>query len=121
MRMKKPVKVLSSLLLAAFFTAVPMAVPEISLPEISITAEAASKLSAPANVKAEATANSVTLKWDAVKGADGYKVYIYDEKEEKFVKYKNTSSTSCKVTGLTKNKKYYFKVATLTQSGSKVT
>lgn len=119
--MKKSVKAITSLLLAALFAAAPMAVPENSFPEISITAEAASKLSAPTNVKAEATSDSVTLKWDSVKGADGYKVYIYDEKEEKFVKYKNTSSTSCKVTGLTKNKKYYFKIATLTQSGSKVT
>ncbi|MCH5194516.1 MAG: fibronectin type III domain-containing protein [Oscillospiraceae bacterium] len=119
--MRRSVKVLTSLLLAALFAAAPLAVPETGFPEMSITAEAASKLSAPANVKAETTANSITLKWDAVKGADGYKVYMYDEKEEKFVKYKTTSSTSCKVTDLSKNKKYYFKIATLTQSGSKVT
>ena len=117
--MKKQLKTILSLLCAATFVITPLTTYENEMPIVSITAEAATKLSAPENVSAEKTATSVTLKWDSVKGADAYRVYKYDEKTKEFVKYKNVISTSCKVTGLSKNTKYYFKVATLTKVNDK--
>ncbi|MCH5194405.1 MAG: fibronectin type III domain-containing protein [Oscillospiraceae bacterium] len=111
--MKKTLKNILSLLCAASFVITPLTAYENEMPGISITAEAASKLSAPENVSASKTADSITLKWNAVKGADAYRVYKYDEKSEEFVKYKNVSGTSCKVTDLEKNTKYIFKIASL--------
>lgn len=111
--MKKSLKVILSLLCAATFVTTPLTSVGNEIPSVSITAEAATKLAAPENVKTTKTATTITLKWDAVKGADAYRVYKYDEKNEKFVKYKTVSSTSCKVTDLKKNTKYTFKIATL--------
>ncbi len=51
---------------------------------------------------------SVTLKWKAVEGAKGYRVFIYKDKKWKAVK--TTKSTSYKVTGLEASTKYQFKV-----------
>ncbi len=51
---------------------------------------------------------SVTLKWKAVDGAKGYRVYIYKGKKWKAVK--TLKSTSYKVTDLEASTKYQFKV-----------
>lgn len=115
--MKKSLQAIISLFCAAAFVTVPLPpAAENEIPTVSITAEAATKLSAPKNVKADVTSTSITLRWDAVTGADGYRIYKYDESTKKFVKYKNVSGTSCTVTDLSKNTKYYFKIATLTQT-----
>ena len=116
--MKKPLKAILSLICAATFVTTPLTSVGNEMPSVSTTAEAATKLAAPENVSVSAkTSTSITLKWDAVKGADGYRVYKYDEKSDEFIKYKNVTTTSCKITGLKKNTKYIFKVATLTQDG----
>ncbi|MCM1381230.1 MAG: fibronectin type III domain-containing protein, partial [Muribaculaceae bacterium] len=65
---------------------------------------------APANFKASKTTNSVTLSWDAVEGADMYRVYKYNEKTGKYEKYKDVKSAKCSVTGLSAGTKYKFKV-----------
>lgn len=67
----------------------------------------------PTNFKASKTTTSITLSWDAVEGADAYKVFMYNPATKKFEKYKSTRKTFCKITGLTKGTKYYFKVAIL--------
>lgn len=68
---------------------------------------------APSNFSCEKTSTSITLSWDAVGSADAYKVFMYNPSTKKFEKYKSTSKTSCKITGLSKGTKYYFKVAVL--------
>ena len=115
--MRKSAQVILSLFFAAAFVTAPLPAAENTIPAVSITAEAASKLAAPQNVKASATSTTITLSWDGVSGADGYRVYKYDSTSKKFVKYQNVSGTSCKVTDLSKNTKYYFKIATLTKNG----
>ncbi len=57
------------------------------------------------------TYDSITLKWNKIPGATGYKVMIYDKSKKKFVKYKATKETSITVTSLKKNRRYSFKVA----------
>ena len=56
------------------------------------------------------TADSITLYWDKLPGATGYKVYYYSRQEDKYVPFDYTNSTSITVTGLEKNTFYSFKV-----------
>lgn len=83
-----------------------------------VAVEAANKLSAPTNITYTATSNSITLKWNNISGAEAYKVYKYNKTTKKLEKYKNVSGTSCKVTGLSANTTYIFKIAALDKSGS---
>lgn len=70
------------------------------------------------NLKASKTAkNSVTLSWDEENGASAYRVYKYNAKTKKYEKYKDVTSTTCKVTGLSSKTKYKFKVTALKKSG----
>ncbi|MCI5751205.1 MAG: fibronectin type III domain-containing protein [Oscillospiraceae bacterium] len=78
-------------------------------------------LDAPANLDATKTKNSVTLVWDDVTGADAYRVYVYDKKTGKYKKYKDVTSSKCKVTGLSANTTYKFKVVALKKSSGKYT
>lgn len=55
-----------------------------------------------------ADSSSVTLKWDKVKDATGYRVYVY--KNNKWTYYKGIKKTTYKVTGLEASTKYKFKV-----------
>ncbi len=61
--------------------------------------------SAPSVVKATRTDSSVTLRWSSVKGATGYRVYVYNKG---WKKVKSTNSTSFKITGLKSGKKYIY-------------
>ena len=63
------------------------------------------------NVKVSAkTKNSVSLKWKAVKGATGYRVYVYDASQGKYVQKASVKGTSAKVSGLSEATSYKFKV-----------
>ncbi|WP_432650161.1 fibronectin type III domain-containing protein [Huintestinicola sp.] len=101
---------------AAFLSAV-MCVGTVPVSNNAVYAETSAvssvKESAPSNFSYTAKTTSITLKWSDVKGADAYRVYKYDPKLKMYKKYKNIKGTSCKVTGLSKDTKYYFKVAVL--------
>ena len=53
-----------------------------------------------------ATTNSLEIKWDGVKEATGYAVYVYRESYQSFVLHKTTTSTSMNITGLRAAKFY---------------
>ena len=53
-----------------------------------------------------ATTNSIEIKWDGVKEATGYAVYVYRESYQSFVLHKTTTSTSMNITGLRAAKFY---------------
>ena len=59
---------------------------------------------------AAAAENYVKLSWKAAENANGYRVYLYDTKTEKFVKKLSLTSLETKITGLTANKEYKFAV-----------
>ena len=63
------------------------------------------------NVKVSAkTNNSLTFKWNAVKGATMYRVYLYDTVQKKYIKKANTDKTTVKISNLQKGRTYKFKV-----------
>ena len=63
------------------------------------------------NVRVSAkTKNSLTFKWNAVKGATMYQFYVYDTVQGKYIKKANTNKTTVKVTDLQKGRTYKFKV-----------
>lgn len=78
----------------------------------------AGKLKAPTDFKASTSQTKIVLKWNAVKGADAYRVYMYNAKTGKYEKYKTVSSAQCSITGLKKNTKYKFIVTPLTKNSS---
>lgn len=85
---------------------------------LAIVAEAAdSKLAAPKNLKAAAGDGKITLTWDKVKGADVYRVYIYNAETKKYEKCKLIKSEKATITGLENGKTYKFKVAAAVKSG----
>ena len=83
----------------------------------AITAQAA-KLSVPANIKASVSKNKVTITWNKVSGADGYRVYKYDSSKKAFVRLKTISGTKTAVSGLSKGK-HYFKIAAVEKVNGK--
>ena len=111
----KAVAVTAAVLLTG---AVSTTVPETS---VAITAEAASsKLSAPDYAYyIERTSDSVTLSWASVKGADAYRIYMYDASSKKYVAYKTVKGTSYTVSGLKSSTQYRFRIAALKKTNGK--
>ncbi len=77
------------------------------------------------NPKVSAYANSyITLTWDKQDASNGYEVYKYNSSSKKYELYKtitNANTNTCKVTGLSANKKYYFRVRTYQNDNGKKT
>ena len=70
------------------------------------------------NVKVSAkTKNSLTFKWNAVKGAVGYQFYVYDTVQGKYIKKAWTDKLTVKVSGLQQGRSYRFKVRAFYKSG----
>lgn len=76
------------------------------------------KLSAPKNTSAKVSGTTATLSWSEVKGADCYRVYMYDSSSEKLIPLKSVLGTQLEVKGLKQGKTYYYKVAALVKYGS---
>ena len=105
--------------LAMMLTALPL-LSEAGCISSGITVYAAEKLAAPANFKAaETTKTTVRLTWSKVKGADAYRVYMYNSESDEYEIYKTVTGTSCEVKFLTAGHKYKFKVAALKKNGKK--
>ncbi len=73
--------------------------------------ETATKPVTPTGLKASYTRSySLKLSWDSQPFANYYKVYKYNSSNKKYEFYKKVTSNSIKITGLTPNTKYIFKV-----------
>lgn len=74
-------------------------------------------------VKAEKiTDSSLTLKWDKIKNAYGYRVYVLNKTNGKWeTLIKNTRETSAKVSGLNDTESYVFAVRSYKKSGDVIT
>ena len=75
----------------------------------------------PATLKVKATAGSkkATLKWNNVKGATGYQIYMKGPNDSDYKKIKVTSGTSYTVKSLKKGKTYKFRVRAYSKVGGK--
>ena len=60
------------------------------------------------NINSTVTADSITLNWEKIQGAKGYRIYLYQGGKWKALK--TTTSRSYTVTGLEASKKYIFRV-----------
>lgn len=82
----------------------------VMMPALSLCSFAA-KLGQVKNLKATSNAaTSISLKWDKVSGATGYRVYMYNSSQKKWVYEKSTSKTTVTVSDLTSAKAYKFRV-----------
>lgn len=71
------------------------------------------KLAAPTGFKVSKSATAIILKWDAVEGADAYRVYMYNDKTGKYEKCKTLTGIKCTIRKLEKGTKYKFKIVAL--------
>ena len=62
------------------------------------------------DLKAAVGTTAVTLKWAGVKGASGYKVYLYDSSSAEYKEVADTAKLQRKITGLKTGTKYKFAV-----------
>ena len=87
---------------------------------ISVVSEAASKLKAPKVTLVSTVDDTVTIKWKKVSGADGYKLYMLNPAEKKYVTYGLYTDEACAVTGLKKGITYKFKLAAYIEKNGKI-
>lgn len=66
----------------------------------------------------ETTHNSITLKWNAVKGAAGYRVQMWDDAKKEYKALGNVSATTYVVKNLAAEKEYKFTVKTYIKDGT---
>lgn len=83
------------------------------------TTSTSKKLAAPTGIKATKTDSQIVLTWSKVSGAEAYRVYKYNEKTGKYVKYKDVTGTKCTVTGLKGGTTYKFKIYSLDKQSGK--
>ncbi len=81
-------------------------------------AGAVSELAAPGGFSAAAEGSAVKLKWNKVKGADAYRVFVYDPVSRKYKSVRTSGKTSVSLTGLSAGT-YRFKVAALVKKNGK--
>lgn len=86
---------------------------------LEVSAASNDKLDAPKGIKTTSTTNSITLQWNKVSGADGYRIYKYDAAQKKYVKYKSVLGTTCTISGLKSYTKYNFKITALVKENDK--
>lgn len=73
------------------------------------------------SVKVTPSVTSMKITWKAVSGADKYRIYIYSDKEGKYVKNLDVTTTSCTLKSLTSGKTYKIAVrAFISVTGSSV-
>lgn len=69
-----------------------------------------SKPGAVSKLTAAAAENYVKLTWSKADNANGYRVYLFDTKTNKFVRKTSTTALNAKITGLNPNTEYKFAV-----------
>lgn len=77
------------------------------------------KLAAPNFFTYTRSQTLIDLKWETIKGADSYRIYMYDPKTDRYKKYKDIKDAKCIVGGLNKNTEYRFRVTALVKVNGK--
>src|SRR3954454_8291411 len=96
------------------------AVPALTVAIPATSANAAT--TTPANVHAASvTPTTMTVAWDAVSGVSAYRMAVSGNSTMASPTYQDVAGTSGLVRNLTPKKRYYFRVAALDSSGSRIT
>ncbi len=82
-----------------------------------ITIDTVTRVGKPSKITASCTATSITLKWNKVTGASGYRVYKYNPKTKKYEKLNDVTSNSFKISKLKSATTYKFKVRAYSKFG----
>lgn len=87
--------------------------------ELNVTTKAL-VVAAPKNVtSSNVTQDALTLSWDKAADVEGYQVYQYNEKTNKYDLAKTVKTTSCTIQNLNPNKQYAFKVRAYAKADGK--
>ena len=107
----KVARVFAAAVIASSMVSVMPVVTENCAFEVSAASKTKKELlPAPSGLKGEATDTAVTLTWNKVSGASGYRIFMYNEKTKEFERKKDVRDTSATIKGLTKNTEYKFKI-----------
>lgn len=68
------------------------------------------KLAAPTGFTSSSEKTKISIRWEAVDGADKYRVYKYNPETDKYEKYKTVSNVNCTISDLEYDTEYKFKV-----------
>ncbi len=71
-------------------------------------------------ITATQTTTTITLKWNKVTGADGYRVYKYNSKTKKYEKLKDVTKTTLKISKLKAGTAYKYKVRAITKDDGSI-
>ena len=71
-------------------------------------------------LSASQTTTTITLKWSKVTGADGYRVYKYNSKTKKYVKLKDVTKNTLKISKLKAGTTYKYKVRAYTKDDGSI-
>ncbi|MBQ8029339.1 MAG: fibronectin type III domain-containing protein [Clostridia bacterium] len=85
--------------------------------------KAVSAMTTPPKIKtvktSEVSENTISLYWSEFKKAEGYEIFGYDKKEEKFIKIGESKNPSFDISGLKKGRVYNFKIRSYIFSNKK--
>ena len=82
---------------------------------------ASTMAAATSKVTVSQTTSTITLKWNAVEGADSYNVYKYNTKTKKYVLYKNVKEKSITIDKLSSGTKYKYLIKAVTVTSDNLT
>ena len=106
-------------MLKKFIAGTACAVAALTVVNPAMSANAAT--TSPANVRvASVTPTTMTIRWDAVTGASAYRLAVSASSTMASPTYRDVTGTSRTVRNLTPKKRYYFRVAVLNSSGSRI-
>lgn len=81
----------------------------------------ATKPNTTSKIKADSTNNTVTLKWNKVDRATGYRIYIYDSLTDEYKALKTTKNNSYTIKNLSPATNYTFAIRTYFKANSELT
>lgn len=110
----KSKKIISAFLAAALILGNAAMPADSVIPTFAVEVSAeSSSIPAPKSLTATVGSKKVTLKWNLVRDADGYRVYMYDAKTKKYKKVKSVKNNKVTISGLENGTTYKFKVAAM--------
>jgi hypothetical protein len=116
--MKKVCIFLATVLLLSFAYIMPAQAASPAAPKASVELLKTKKPSAPSGLSTSNKPDgSITIKWNKVKGAKKYNVYMSTSYNGKYSKKGSTTKTKYTIKGLKNKKVYYFKVSALNSAG----
>lgn len=95
--------------------------PAAAEPAQTVPIAETTQISAPVTIDGTVTDTSFEVTWDAVSGADAYRIYFYEPSVDDFLAAYETTDCAFSIWNLSPGTTYLFKIAVLANSGGEYT